>query len=114
MRRITNFPYDVAFGADETVYVLLRTAGVAEIRVWTFDDAEQLTDDLVSIGGYGKEEGQFEWPVQIITNEKGQIFVSDEANHKISIFNPDGEFVSRRSEERRVGKECRSRWSPYH
>ena len=95
MRRITNFPYDVAFGADETVYVLLRTAGVAEIRVWTFDDAEQLTDDLVSIGGSGKEAGQFEWPVQIITNEKGQIFVSDEANHKISIFNPDGEFVSR-------------------
>src|SRR5256885_2245798 len=24
------------------------------------------------------------------------------------------EFVSVRSEERRVGKECRSRWSPYH
>ena len=24
------------------------------------------------------------------------------------------EAASRRSEERRVGKECRSRWSPYH
>ena len=23
-------------------------------------------------------------------------------------------FAKRRSEERRVGKECRSRWSPYH
>ena len=23
-------------------------------------------------------------------------------------------FVLKRSEERRVGKECRSRWSPYH
>src|SRR5260370_10256277 len=23
-------------------------------------------------------------------------------------------FTSKRSEERRVGKECRSRWSPYH
>ena len=23
-------------------------------------------------------------------------------------------FTIRRSEERRVGKECRSRWSPYH
>ena len=23
-------------------------------------------------------------------------------------------FYKRRSEERRVGKECRSRWSPYH
>ena len=22
--------------------------------------------------------------------------------------------IQRRSEERRVGKECRSRWSPYH
>ena len=27
-------------------------------------------------------------------------------------FNYDDFFV--RSEERRVGKECRSRWSPYH
>src|SRR3712207_7423719 len=26
-------------------------------------------------------------------------------------WSPDG---SKRSEERRVGKECRSRWSPYH
>ena len=25
-----------------------------------------------------------------------------------------GAFASVRSEERRVGKECRSRWSPYH
>ena len=25
-----------------------------------------------------------------------------------------GEFGLVRSEERRVGKECRSRWSPYH
>src|SRR3989449_11744537 len=25
-----------------------------------------------------------------------------------------GELVEVRSEERRVGKECRSRWSPYH
>src|SRR2546430_17121493 len=26
----------------------------------------------------------------------------------------DGDIVNIRSEERRVGKECRSRWSPYH
>src|SRR2546429_8411064 len=26
----------------------------------------------------------------------------------------DGRFGDARSEERRVGKECRSRWSPYH
>ena len=27
---------------------------------------------------------------------------------------PDGRIIKERSEERRVGKECRSRWSPYH
>ena len=27
---------------------------------------------------------------------------------------PGGESTVMRSEERRVGKECRSRWSPYH
>src|SRR5258708_30727361 len=27
---------------------------------------------------------------------------------------PDFTWESKRSEERRVGKECRSRWSPYH
>ena len=27
---------------------------------------------------------------------------------------PDGNGLTTRSEERRVGKECRSRWSPYH
>ena len=26
----------------------------------------------------------------------------------------DADGISSRSEERRVGKECRSRWSPYH
>ena len=30
------------------------------------------------------------------------------------IFHTDNKEVWDRSEERRVGKECRSRWSPYH
>src|SRR5689334_2978736 len=33
----------------------------------------------------------------------------------LDIYNPcAGGMFERRSEERRVGKECRSRWSPYH
>ena len=30
------------------------------------------------------------------------------------LFATDEEAAAYRSEERRVGKECRSRWSPYH
>src|SRR5256884_8709774 len=32
----------------------------------------------------------------------------------VAITNFDNEMIGLRSEERRVGKECRSRWSPYH
>ena len=31
-----------------------------------------------------------------------------------STMNPNLSGGTKRSEERRVGKECRSRWSPYH
>ena len=36
----------------------------------------------------------------------------DECMAKLIILTTSG--VEYRSEERRVGKECRSRWSPYH
>ena len=38
-----------------------------------------------------------------------RVFVSDRSSES----GPSG-FAAARSEERRVGKECRSRWSPYH
>ena len=44
-------------------------------------------------------------PLAALVVEKGAIAI-----------NPRGELYTEenRSEERRVGKECRSRWSPYH
>ena len=42
---------------------------------------------------------------KLINNKKVEI--------EVRILNKKGEIVWR-SEERRVGKECRSRWSPYH
>ena len=37
----------------------------------------------------------------------------DPENHKVMVAAAEVEY-EHRSEERRVGKECRSRWSPYH
>ena len=42
-----------------------------------------------------------------------EIIVENVPNMGKEIVNPVQE-AQRRSEERRVGKECRSRWSPYH
>ena len=53
----------------------------------------------ISLGLYGKKE---EW------DEKSERFRCDKR------VCPNYKEYNARSEERRVGKECRSRWSPYH
>ncbi|ETW92749.1 MAG: hypothetical protein ETSY1_42330 [Candidatus Entotheonella factor] len=95
MRRITNFPTDIAFGKDDTAYILCRTEGVALIRIWPLEDMEEQTDQLQQIGSYGSGDGQFIWPVQLVTNAEGDIFVSDEATHRITRFSSGGEFVAK-------------------
>src|SRR5256885_7353663 len=41
-----------------------------------------------------------------------QVTIVSPANGAVNV--PTNTLVQLRSEERRVGKECRSRWSPYH
>ena len=47
----------------------------------------------------------------LATSEK-KIFLATQRDPKID--DPSMDEIYHRSEERRVGKECRSRWSPYH
>src|SRR5256886_1162855 len=45
----------------------------------------------------------------------GQNLTPDAVGHTLGMLTADSaERPAERSEERRVGKECRSRWSPYH
>ena len=99
MRRITNFPLDIAIGDEGRLYILCRNDGAAVIRVWHIDDAASLTDDLVGIGGYGDGEGQYTWPVNIIRDADENLYVSDEALHRITSYNRDGEFIACWGEE---------------
>ena len=53
--------------------------------------------------------------IVILENEYGQENIdSSILNEKENINIWESSRSSSRSEERRVGKECRSRWSPYH
>ena len=65
----------------------------------------------IPLGGYVKIKG-LDSVFQKNTNEESGSFQSLKLNQKILILLA-GSFFNR-SEERRVGKECRSRWSPYH
>ena len=44
----------------------------------------------------------------------GELRFKVDGEWKVCIVGEGFADVTRRSEERRVGKECRSRWSPYH
>src|SRR2546429_4141979 len=65
--------------------------------------------------GSAHPQASFHWVVLSADAERER-----EARHSAGLFLPktgDHQIVVqrfRRSEERRVGKECRSRWSPYH
>ena len=96
MRRVTNFPSDVAFpDGEDTAYILMRSEGAATVRIWPVEDAEALTDDLKGFGAYGSGDGQLTWPVQMIADDSGHLYISDEATNRISKFDKEGEFVSK-------------------
>ena len=50
----------------------------------------------------------------VVLAEKGHSREALNAAIRASHEHPSRIIVTTRSEERRVGKECRSRWSPYH
>src|SRR3712207_6570803 len=62
--------------------------------------------------------------VMLLSREKFAEFaklpIADPTTHTLALYcfsvssREEVDAVSARSEERRVGKECRSRWSPYH
>ena len=47
-------------------------------------------------------------------NGGGKININTAESQVLEALCDDADDVMVRSEERRVGKECRSRWSPYH
>ena len=70
---------------------------------------EHLSQTLAEIkeAGLYKEERLIESAQQAAITVKGKEVLNFCANNYLGLSN-------HRSEERRVGKECRSRWSPYH
>ena len=85
MRRVTDAPTDVAVGADDNVYVLCRVPGPSPIRKLTWDDE--------FLGPVGAPEAAFQWPVALAMDAGDNLYVSDEATHRITVITSEGEFV---------------------
>ena len=95
MRRVIGYPTDIAWTDAGDALILMRSEGAALVRIWPIEDSDVFSDDLKGFGSYGAGDGQLTWPVQIITDAGGNVFISDEATHRITKFDQEGEFVSK-------------------
>ena len=80
---------------EETVDIYISSSWFDNGQNWMWDIVDQAYDDMLK----GKASCLLAFDESIALM------------HKIKTMRY---FQTERSEERRVGKECRSRWSPYH
>lgn len=90
MRRVTNFPLDVAIGRDGALYVLCRSVGTAQIARVTQED-----ENLGPIGGFGTDDGKFQLPAAMILDRDENLFVADEGLNRITVLSKTGEFLEK-------------------
>jgi DNA-binding beta-propeller fold protein YncE len=88
-------PYDVAFSKDGRTFVLNHCDSVRQalirIGICNFDE-----DYLGEFGkGYGSEEGQFRSPVSMAFDSQDRLYITDELNHRVTIFDSSGNFLSK-------------------
>ena len=63
------------------------------------------------------EPKQLEWELEkyrLLLSGKTKLWQLEQDYHRFERLLKEESVPEQRSEERRVGKECRSRWSPYH
>ena len=90
MRRVTTYPIDITLGNEGRIYVLCRTDIATDVRILNLDD-----ESLGTISKLGTGDGDLQWPVSVIVDGREDLFISDEALHRVSRFNRDGEFLGK-------------------
>lgn len=90
-----NNPVDVALGRNDVLYVLNRAGSDIETRM-TYKRVTVCTvteEYHGQFGSGGTEDGQLMWPASIAIDKEGNIYISDEALQRISIFDSQGVFL---------------------
>src|SRR2546430_10353183 len=113
-----------------TIYVCILILRCASLDLFFFFQAEDGIRDLTVTGvqtcalpilvgtpARADEDAEHHWYLaakdQVVQNIL-RLHIARFGFHRRSIVEDHQRRRNRRSEERRVGKECRSRWSPYH
>ena len=86
-------PTDVGIAEDGRMYVANRSLEnvTRGVRVTMCDiDSEYYG----TFAAYGTSPGQFVWPSACNLDSRGRVYVSDEATHRISVFDREGALLS--------------------
>ena len=86
-------PVDVAFAGDGRILVLNRgpmVTGVSRVGVYNWNE-----DYLYEFGSEGEGDGQFRLATVITLDSRERVYVADEYNHRISIFDLAGAFLGK-------------------
>ena len=87
------YPMDTAIADDGRMYVANRSLEnvTRGVRVTMCDiDSEYYG----TFAAYGQAAGQFIWPSACTLDSRGRVYVSDEATHRISVFDREGALLS--------------------
>jgi DNA-binding beta-propeller fold protein YncE len=92
-----NNPVDIGLGTDGMLYVVNRAGAEIELRMpykrVTMCTVEE--DYLGDFGSGGRGDGQLMWPVGIAIDPEGQVYISDEALQRISIYDQRGKYLGK-------------------
>ena len=83
------FPVDTAIGKNGRIHTVSRayTPAVFQLRITMYD----INSKFYGVyGGYGENLGEFRWPTGMACDKSGNIYLSDELNHRINIFSDEG------------------------
>src|SRR5256886_15098838 len=110
--RSTLFPYTTLFRSVGGAVSCEDDLKGAQCLWGLVSPKGKIGESPVDFRRIGKEpEGPLEC-AQRVVGSPGPIVGSAKITPKVSVIGAQARCT--RSEERRVGKECRSRWSPYH
>ena len=98
MRRLTNTATDLAIDADGSLRILCRGENLVFIRHLSIDDEDLGAFNLVGgggpVGGSFSVKGEFMWPTAMVLGKDGNLWLSDEGTHRVSVLTTDGDLVS--------------------
>ena len=87
-------PYDVTISRDGRIFILNRCDPVREsaMRIGICSLDEEYLGEFGN--GFGSGDGQFVWPVAMAFDKNERLYITDEYNHRVAVYDSSGKYLS--------------------